>query len=696
MLLDAKLPKRFWAEAISTAVYLKNRSPSKVLNKTPFEAWHGRKPKVNHFRVFGSDAYAHIPKDERAKFDSKTWKCVMLGYGNVTKGYRLYDVTQKRIIHSRDVRFNEVARECSQATPDVADNDYQLIAEFPEVPNHGSQSPNDTDHDQQLNPTELRRLTRERKKPDFYGQEYCNICKVPKSPISYQEAAVGPDKEKWEVAMNTEMESLKENDVWDLVEPPVGQKIIGCKWVYKIKTGEDGSVQRYKARLVAQGFTQKYGTDFDETFCPVVRQESLRLLMALSVQHGLTLHQIDVTTAFLNGKLDKKVYMHQPNGYVCKGKEKYVCKLTKSIYGLKQSPRCWNLTLDTYLKKLKFVQTASDPCIYYRKTGGDIMYIGVYVDDIILAGKTVKQLEEIKRDLSQEFDIKDLGKLGYFLGMKVVQSEESQSIWIGQPAYAENLLRKHGMQDSKPTGTPIDVNSKLQPATTKADPVNQTEYQSAVGSLMYLAVSTRPDIAFAVNSLARFNSSPQKEHWTALKRVLRYLKGTLNHGIFYKQDGLNKCIGYSDADWAGDISDRKSTSGYVFMLSGGAISWSSRKQKCVALSTAEAEYVALSSAVQECIWLRQLEAELGNATEGLSLILEDNQSAIAMAKNPQYHGRAKHIDIRHHFVREQVALGNIELQYCSTTDMTADMLTKGLNREQFCKLRKETGICEIH
>ena len=209
--------------------------------------------------------------------------------------------------------------------------------------------------------------------------------------------------------------------------------------------------------------------------------------------------------------------MQQPNGFVCQGKEEHVCKLKKSIYGLKQSPRCWNLTLDTYLKKLKFVQTASDPCIYYRKTGGDVMYIGVYVDDIILAGRTVKQLEEIKRDLSQEFDIKELGKLGYFLGMKVVQDEGSQSIWIGQPAYAENLLNKHGMQDSKPTGTPVDVNCKLQPATNQADQINQTEYQSAIGSLMYLAVSTRPDIAFTVNNLARFNSNSQKEHWTALK-----------------------------------------------------------------------------------------------------------------------------------------------------------------------------------
>ena len=520
MLLDAKLPKQFWAEAISTAVYLKNRSPSKVLNMTPYEVWYGRKPKVNHFRVFGSDAYAHIPRDERAKFDSKTRKCIVLGYGNVTKGYRLYDLTQRKIFHSRDVQFNETVKECKQGAQGVTDSDYQLIAEFSEVTNHDSQSAHDitqSDDDQKSNPPELRRSTRERKTPSFYGQEYSNICEVPKSPTSYQEAAAGPDKEKWEAAMKTEIASLKENDVWDLVELPVDKKVVGCKWVYKVKTGADGSVQRYKARLVAQGFTQKYGTDFDETFCPVVRQESLRLLIALSVQHGLTLHQIDVTTAFLNGKLEEEVYMQQPNGFVCQGKEEHVCRLKKSIYGLKQSPRCWNLTLDTCLKKLNFVQTASDPCIYYRKTGGDIMYIGVYVDDIILAGRTVKQLEEIKRDLSQEFDIKDLGKLRYFLGMKVVQDEESQSIWIGQPAYAEDLLNKHGMKDSKPTGTPVDVNSKLQPTTNQADPVNQTEYQSAVGSLMYLAVSTRPDIAFTVNNLARFNSNPQKEHWTALK-----------------------------------------------------------------------------------------------------------------------------------------------------------------------------------
>ena len=451
------------------------------------------------------------------------------------------------------------------------------------------------------------------------------------------------------------MTSLQENEVWDLVKLPAGRKTVGSKWVYKIKTGADGSVQRYKARLVAQGFTQKYGTDFDETFCPVVRQGSLRLLIALSVQNGLTLHQVDVTTAFLNGTLEEEVYMHQPEGFVYQRKEELVCKLKKSIYGLKQSPRCWNTTLDTYLKELGFTQTASDPCIYYRKTGGDMLYIGVYVDDIILGAKTEKQLQEIKDELSKEFEIKDLGKLKYFLGMKVVQDEASKSIWIGQPAYTEDVLKRFGMENCKPTSTPVNASSKLQPATDQDEPVNQTEFQSAIGSLMYLAVSTRPDIAYAVNNLAKFISKPQKEHWTALKRVLRYLKDTVNYGILYRQEGSNECIGYSDADWAGDVSDRRSTSGYIFMLGGGAISWSSRKQKCVALSTAEAEYVALAGAAQECIWLRQLIAELEGSSQSPMLLYEDNQAAIAMTKNPQFHGRAKHIDIRHHFVREQVA-----------------------------------------
>ena len=326
----------------------------------------------------------------------------------------------------------------------------------------------------------------------------------------------------------------------------------------------------------------------------------------------LQLHQLDVTTAFLNGTLEEEVFMKQPEGYETKSKEQLVCRLKKSIYGLKQSPRCWNIALDSHLKEMGFSQSQSDPCIYYKDTGDEVFYMGVYVDDIILAGKSESKMKQVKTDLSRKFDTKDLGKLSYFLGMKIEQNELNGSVWIGQCAYTESLLNKLGMEDCKPVSTPVDISSKLAHATDEDDSIDQQRYQSAIGSLMYLSVSTRPDISYAVSSLARFSSKPTKEHWTALKRLLRYLKGTTKYGILYTKGGASKCIGFSDADWAGDINDQKSTSGYVFMLSGGAVSWSSKKQKCVALSTAEAEYVALSSAAQESIWLRQLITELGS------------------------------------------------------------------------------------
>ena len=267
-------------------------------------------------------------------------------------------------------------------------------------------------------------------------------------------------------------------------------------------SGADGTPERYKARLVAQGFTQRFGSDYDETFCPVVRQESLRVLTALSVQHGLKLHQVDVTTAFLNGTLEE-VFMAQPKGFVVQGKEHLVCKLKKSIYGLKQSPRCWNTALDSHLKQMGFVQSASDPCIYHMDAGGDMFYLGVYVDYIILAGSNDDRINEVKAALSQKFDIKDLGQLHHFLGMTIKQDEEQRSVWIRQPTYTEILLKKFGMQDCKPVHTPVDASSKLLIATEEEECVDQQCYQSAIGSLMYLTVSSRPDIAYAVANLAK-------------------------------------------------------------------------------------------------------------------------------------------------------------------------------------------------
>ena len=352
------------------------------------------------------------------------------------------------------------------------------------------------------------------------------------------------------------------------------------------------------------------------------------------------------------------------------------------------------MALDDQLTKMGFSQLKSDPCIY-MSGGESIFYIGVYVDDMVLAGKDKKRMKHVKEELSSRFDIKDLGKLRYFLGMSVIQDQEKKESWIGQPKYVERLLTEMGMSDCKPVKTPVDTGNRLVKATEDMEALNQQSYQSLVGSLMYLATCTRPDIAYAVGALARFTSKPNQTHWVAAKRVLRYLRGTSNFGIIFKGDESRTCKAYSDADWAGDKEDRKSTSGYLFQIAGGPVSWRGKKQDTVALSTAEAEYVALSSATQECVWMRRLNSELGNPPEGPTTILEDNQSSIAMARNPQFHGRAKHIDIRHHFIREEVKIGTIELEYCPTHEMVADMLTKGLAQQRFCVLREKAGIVPL-
>ncbi len=384
--------------------------------------------------------------------------------------------------------------------------------------------------------------------------------------------------------------------------------------------------------------------------------------------------------------------MKQPEGFAIRGKEDLVCRLKKSIYGLKQSSRCWNAALDTHLKKIGFVQAGSDPCIY-KASEGEPFLIGVYVDDIAMATKSERRLEEVKQALAGKFDIKDMGKLHHFLGMKIVQDEATGKIWMGQPAYTESLLQRFGMEAANPVATPVDTSTKLVQTTDADECFDQHLYQSAIGSLLYLSIATRPDIAFAVSNAAKFSTKPTKQHWTAVKRIMRYLRGTTNLGLVFTPEVSGDFIGYSDADWGGDVNDRKSTSGYLFQASGAAISWRSKKQTCVALSTAEAEYVALASAVQEAIWLRQLTTELEvNALTEATTIFEDNQSAISLTKNPQFHGRSKHISIKYHFVRDQVTKGTVKLKYCPSKEMVADMLTKGLPKDQFVKLRQMAGI----
>lgn len=311
--------------------------------------------------------------------------------------------------------------------------------------------------------------------------------------------------------------------------------------------------------------------------------------------------------------------------------------------------------------------------------------VAVYVDDLLLAGKSEKRIQEIKRCLSDQFQMQDLGRLSHFLGIQVVQELEQGRIWIGQAAYAQRLLESYGMNDSKSVNTPSDSESKLSAQVEGEGEADKKMYQAAVGSLLFLSTKTRPDLAYAVGNVARFCSNPTKAHWSAVKRIMRYIKGTQQLGLLYERKA-SECIGYSDADWGGSIEDRKSTSGYTFQWSGATISWRSKKQSCVALSTAEAEYVALSAAVQEALWIRQLLSDLTTGGVNQIQMMEDNRSAICMATNPRFHGRTKHIDLKYHFVRDHVKKGDVVINYCPTEDMVADILTKSLPAPRFQNL----------
>lgn len=369
------------------------------------------------------------------------------------------------------------------------------------------------------------------------------------------------------------------------------------------------------------------------------------------------------------------------------GKEHMVCRLKKSLYGLKQASRCCNKALHDYLSEIGFNQSASDPCVYIQ-TQKSVAIIAVYVDDLIIV--TEAKMQTVKMSLEEKFEMKDMGRLHYCLGIAIVQDDDNGCIWLHQKQYILNMLNRYGMAEANPATTPADINVKLVENDNVSKEVDPISYQSMVGSLLYAAMATRPDIAHAVGVVSKFNSAPTEAHLTAVKRILRYLKGTINLGLKY-QKGSNSLTGYSDADWAGDLDDRHSMTGNLFLLAGGAISWLSKKQAVVALSTAEAEYIALSSAAQEATWLRRILAELGNST-GCVPLMEDNQGAIALAKNPVAHARTKHIDIRYHYIREAVQSGLIDLQYCPTHEMCADLLTKLLPKVQFERLRLALGM----
>ena len=460
-------------------------------------------------------------------------------------------------------------------------------------------------------------------------------------------------------------------------------------------------MERHKARLVAKGFSQQPGIDFEETFAPVARQSSIRMVMALSAELGLCLYQLDVVMAYTNGDLDEEIFMEQADGFIKEGNEHLVYSLKKSIYGLKQPGRQWFKKLDQRLKSLGLKQLNSDNCVYMRKTDDTFLILIIYVDDLIVAADSVETFTKLKEALAKEFEMKYLGKLHYCLGIEFQQDPISKSIFMCQKKYIDDVLSKFGMQVAKPMVTPLDGNVKL---TKEMEPSTEEEsqemkgvpYQSLIGSLMYLAVSTRPDIAYAVSALSQYNRNPGKTHWSAAKRVLRYLKGIRNHGLMFHKTGED-LVGFVDADWGSNADDRRSYTGFIFRIAGAAVTWEARKQRTVALSSAEAEYIALSDAAKETVYLRSFLSELGclNPNSKSTVVYCDNQGAQKLMRNPVHHARTKHVDIRHHYVREVFERGELNVEYISTNEMIADILTKGLFGPNHRKCLKGLGAGDL-
>ncbi|KAJ8463851.1 hypothetical protein ONZ45_g17438 [Pleurotus djamor] len=502
-------------------------------------------------------------------------------------------------------------------------------------------------------------------------------------PLSVEEARAREDWPEWKKAMDKEIGQLTDLGTYDLVDLPDGRAPVSCKWVFRLKRNEKGEVVSHKARLVARGFTQIPGIDYSETFAPVMRLETLRILLALAAKCNLKAHVVDVKGAYLNAKLKEDIYMMQPPGY--KDGTGKVCKLNLSLYGLKQAGREWNIELDGTFAELGYTRLFADQCVYYREKNEELGIVGVHVDDMGILASTDEAMKEIKEELGTKFEISDMGELKQIVSLEVTRDWDEGTITLSQSQYIKRVLERYGMEDSRPVKMPMDPRVKL----TKTPPGITHEipqYAAAIGSLMYAAIGTRPDISYAVQCLSQFTSNPSPEHWTAVKRVLRYLNGTRDQSITYTRDTPIELSGYANADWGSNPDDRKSITGYVFRLGDEPITWSARKQPTIALSSMEAETMALSSAAREAIWLRNLLTELGFAPQAATTIYADNQAAISFAHNSGLHGRSKHIEIQHLFVREKIISGEINVTYCSTTENLADLLTKGLPQPRHEKL----------
>lgn len=748
MLVGAGLGGGFWVEAIGTASYIRNRGPVEGLSKTPDELWSGSVPSVKHLRAFGSKAYVSLEKFKRGgKMGETKWEGVIVGYPRNSVGYRVWDPVRGKVFNVGVPDIDEsvepgwwkkgaagvVVEDLDPIIfPDLEDDfpaisDVEVEAEavdevLPELVEDESDDEGDEegggdggggagddwgpeddapeagtpagDMMEELGGSSPRHSNRPNRgvPPPRYIEAFLANgagADMGEFPQTAWEALSGEDEEKWRLAMDSEMASLVENGVYELVERPEGKKVLGCRWIFRIKTDENGNQVKHKARVVAKGYNQVEGESYFQIFSPTVRFESVRQLAAVGASRGLRMHQMDVTTAFLYAPLMEEVYMERPEGTAEEGDHR-VMRLLKCLYGLKQSPREWNKCVHEVLQKLGFTRLKSDVGIYVKGEGADAIYLALYVDDMFIVGEKLEGIEEVKRGLGREFKMKDLGEAKFLLGIEI-RRQENGDVLLVQEKYAREVVERYNMGGSKPVSTPLELGTHLdssqQPSSdAEREAMFSIPYRSAIGSLMYLATCTRPDISAAVSELSKFSQNPGAEHWEGVKRVVRYVGATAGDGLMFRRGAQIAVWGYSDAGHAGDHETSRGRHGYVFLSAGAAVSWRSSMMKLVTHSSCESEYVGLSEAGNEAVHLRQLQGELGIG-EGSVVIMGDNESSIKLALNPVFHRRSKHIQIKFHSLRDRIEEGSIELCKVDTGLNAADMLTKnvGVGVLKICK-----------
>lgn len=735
MLHNSLMDKKFWAEAINTAAFVLNRvGKSSVKNVTPYTLWTNRNFDLNILKNFGAKVSVHIPKEKRRKLDTKNEIGILVGYSDEVKGYRIYFQLRNKVEIHRDVFFipknqqfeekdqnynerfeksitldinNESQSEdedClrnhqgnednQQAEENILENinhqnrdqnhDLDLEQEIDSASDQASDETNESDHEVQTPRDETDRRGRKIKPPlwlkDYDTRDDTDCFSAVVDNITFEEAMNSDSARLWKNAIENELSVLMKNNTWTEVPWPENKKVIDSKWVLKIKN--DG---QYKARLVARGFQQKCDDNLYDVYAPVAKVSTFRILVVVANKLNLPIFQMDVQGAFLYGEIKDEVYMYLPN-VTKNNKSNTVCKLNKSIYGLKKSPKCWNSRFDTLMLDLGFARSQNDFCLYSKCNNQSKMYVLLYVDDLLIMGTNLNEVNDLKKEFNKNFEMKDLGIVHNYLGIRVSQNLNKGFTELDQSDYLIKVLEKFGMSDCKAVSTPLDVNFDFN--IFKNDSGNEKYIKlcrQIIGSLMYAVLGTRPDLSYSVTVLSRFLETANESLYVALKRVLRYIKGTLYLKLRFCTDNDNVLCGYVDSDWGGDITDRKSTTGFLFKIFNCPVLWASKKQQSVSISSTESEYIALSIAVGEACWLRKLLIDFNIDIKCPVTIYEDNQSAISIANNPENSRRLKHLDIKFFFIKEKIEQGLVNISYIKTEDQVADIFTKPVTKVKILK-----------